>query len=74
MGSGDPHLFTIILDDPVNDDDGVDFNPQSLASKKEEALLDPLYTDRKSIPFLINGIIGIWLTLAHAGRIRKNML
>jgi hypothetical protein len=32
MGCGNPYLFTIIVNGPVNDNDVIDLNPQSLAS------------------------------------------
>jgi hypothetical protein len=35
MGRGNPHLFTIIVNGPLNDNGIIDLNPQSLASRME---------------------------------------
>jgi hypothetical protein len=35
MGRGNPHIFTAIVNGPVNDNDVIDLNPQSLASKRK---------------------------------------
>jgi hypothetical protein len=35
MGGGNPHLFAIIVDGPVNVNDVIDLSPQSVASKRK---------------------------------------
>jgi hypothetical protein len=71
MGRGNSHLFTIIVNGPVNVNDVIDLSPQSFASKRK--LHSTQYTYRKRIPFLINGALsrcGLrWSTQAEYGTI-----